>query len=169
MKNSQDSTFLSIYIIIFLFLSLFIIALVGYPKIKVNIENSDVTTVKTAFEGRKKVETDIALYDKNGTLKTVKASTYDSERSELHNALKALFEIRSNVHPYTNTLSSSWRFEGVSIQDTNAVIRVNAKVLKDKDKNFFKNAMMQIKYTINIYYPEVKNFYLIENNEILVV
>lgn len=169
MKNSQSSTFLSVYITIFLFLTLAIVMLVGYPKIKNNVENSSYNEVRTAFEGRSKVETDIALYDKSGTVKTVKASTYDSERSELHNALKALFEIRSNVQPYTNTIPTSWHFEGVSVNEDNAIIRVNSKVFQDKDKSFFKNAIMQIKATVNIYFPEVKNFYLIENNEILVI
>ena len=169
MKNGQSSTFLSVYITIFLFLTLGIVTLVGLPKIKNNVENSAYSEVRTAFEGRSKVETDIALYDKSGTIKTLKAETYDSERSELHNALKALFEIRSNVHPYTNTIPSSWHFEGVTVNEDNAIIRVNKKVFDDKEKSFFKNAIMQIKSTVNIYYPEVKNFYLIENNEILVV
>ena len=49
MKDKENSTFLSVYLIVFLALALFTLVLVGYPVIKKNILSSDALKLKNAF------------------------------------------------------------------------------------------------------------------------
>lgn len=161
MKDKENSTFLSVYLIVFLALALFTLVLVGYPVIKKNILSSDALILKNAFLSRDTTETTIALYDRSGSVAFVKATTEEMDVSQTHTALKALFEIKGNVGNYKNYIPRNWRFEGFTLDNGTAYIRVNEEALKDKAKPIFKNAVTQIKTTVVSINPEVKKFYLV--------
>lgn len=161
MKDKENSTFFSVYIIVFLALSLFTLVLVGYPIIKNNIYSSGATKLQNAFRSRDMVETTIALYDRSGQIAFVKATTEDMEVSETHTALKALFEIKSNVGNYKNYIPRNWRFEGFTLDNGSAYVSVNEEVQRDRNEPFFKNAITQIKASITSINPDVKKFYLV--------
>ena len=167
MKDKENSTFLSVYLIVFLALALFTLVLVGYPVIKKNILSSDALKFKNAFLSRDTTETTIALYDRSGSVAFVKATTEEMDVSQTHTALKALFEIKSNVGNYKNYIPRNWRFEGFTLDNGTAYIRVNEEALKDKAKPVFKNAVTQIKTTVVSINPEVKKFYLVMGDNYL--
>ena len=167
MKDKENSTFLSVYLIVFLALALFTLVLVGYPVIKKNILSSDALELKNAFLSRDTSETTIALYDRSGSVAFVKATTEEMDVSQTHTALKALFEIKGNVGNYKNYIPRNWRFEGFTLDNGTAYIRVNEEALKDKAKPVFKNAVTQIKTTVVSINPEVKKFYLVMGDNYL--
>lgn len=167
MKDKENSTFLSVYLIVFLALALFTLVLVGYPVIKKNILSSDALKLKNAFLSRDTSETTIALYDRSGSVAFVKATTEEMDVSQTHTALKALFEIKGNVGNYKNYIPRNWRFEGFTLDNGTAYIRVNEEALKDKAKPVFKNAVTQIKTTVVSINPEVKKFYLVMGDNYL--
>ena len=167
MKDKENSTFLSVYLIVFLALALFTLVLVGYTVIKKNILSSDALKLKNAFLSRDTTETTIALYDRSGSVAFVKATTEEMDVSQTHTALKALFEIKGNVGNYKNYIPRNCRFEGFTLDNGTAYIRVNEEALKDKAKPVFKNAVTQIKTTVVSINPEVKKLYLVMGDNYL--
>ena len=169
MKKEQSSTFLSVYLIFFLALTLFTLTLVGGDKIKANIQNSSASEVHSAFMRGDIVETDIALFDRSGAIVNVRAKTEDMGLSKAHNALKALFEIKGNVEAFKNAIPDSWRFEGITIEEDTAVIRLSSNVKNEKTKPYFKNAMLQVSSTVKSHYPEISKIIIVSGDDFLTI
>lgn len=169
MKKEQSSTFLSVYVIFLLALTLFTLVLCGGDKIKRNIENAPASEVRSAFMRGEIVETDIALFDRSGSIVNVRAKTEDMGLTKGHNALKALFEIKGNVQIYKNSIPDSWRFEGLTLEEDTAMVRLSSNVKNEKNKPYFKNATLQISSTIKSHYPEMKKIYIISGDDVFAI
>lgn len=167
MSKKNHSTFTSVYIIFFVALTLLTVILIFLPKLKNNIANPIIDRISLAFQTEEMVETEIALYDETGNIVNIKATTQDSERTEGHNALKALFEVGNKVAPYISNIPASWRFLGFTVDKNVALIRLSENVLKDQHKPNYKNAIMQIKSTVQNVYPNIQMAYLVFEDEII--
>lgn len=157
--SKKNSNFAFVYTLLLLILMIIVLFMIYQNKIILKLNKDFDKNILNALKRNKNTTTEIFLYNYDNKLEKVSINTKTYSVSKYHDALLSLFTSSYDTNIYKSNISPSYIFKGITIDNNNAFINIEA--VNNNDIRINEKAVAQIKNTLNNINKNLKFYYLV--------